>query len=112
MKQVDLVREMLTARVRYYKTITYVLLMLVSVCILSLAGTIYLPTHSEKEVITLFISLTSGLFGSLLTILTQGIQAARKLKSDEELAKEAEELMFAAALNNKKKEDENENKIT
>jgi hypothetical protein len=41
---------------------------------------------------TLFISLTSGLFGALLTIVTQGIQAARKLRSDEELQQSLEEI--------------------
>jgi hypothetical protein len=92
MKEEDLIRAMLTARVKYYRTITYTLLVLVTVCVIALAGTIYLPTHSEKEVVTLFISLTSGLFGSLLTIVTQGIQAARRLRSDEELEAGAEEL--------------------
>jgi hypothetical protein len=43
-------------------------------------------------VVTLFISLTSGLFGSLLTIVTQGIQAARRLRSDEELEAGAEKM--------------------
>lgn len=90
MKEEDLVRSMLTARVKYYRTITYVLLFLVSVCVISLAGTIYLPTHSEKEVTTLFIGLISTLFGSLLTLVTQGIQAARRLRSDEELQQGAE----------------------
>src|SRR4030095_15977799 len=90
MKEEDLVRSMLTARVKYYRTITYVLLFLVSVCVISLAGTIYLPTHSEKEVTTLFIGLISTLFGSLLTLVTQGIQAARRLRSDEELQEGAE----------------------
>jgi hypothetical protein len=92
MKEEDLVRSMLSARVKYYRSITYVLLFLVSVCVLTLAGTIYLPTHSEPAVTTLFISLTSGLFGSLLTIVTQGIQAARRLRSDEELQTIAEEI--------------------
>jgi hypothetical protein len=67
-----------------------VLLFLVSVCVISLAGTIYLPTHTEKEVTTLFIGLISTLFGSLLTLVTQGIQAARRLRSDEELQEGAE----------------------
>jgi len=92
MKEEDLIRAMLTARVKYYRTITYVLLVLVTICVVSLAGTIYFPTHSEKEVVTLFISLTSGLFGSLLTIVTQGIQAARRLRSDEELEAGAEQM--------------------
>lgn len=95
MKEEDLVREMLQARVKYYRTITYVLLGLVSLCVVTLAGTIYFPTHTEREVITLFISLTSGLFGSLLTIITQGIQAARRLRSDEELQQVAEEVEAA-----------------
>jgi TRAP-type C4-dicarboxylate transport system permease small subunit len=98
MKEEDLVRAMLSARVKYYRTITYVLLCLVSVCVLALAGTIYFPTHSEKEVTTLFISLTSGLFGSLLTIVTQGIQAARRLRSDDELQQLAEEFESRKAL--------------
>jgi hypothetical protein len=92
MKEEDLVRAMLSARVKYYRTITYTLLVLVTICVIALAGTIYLPTHSEKEVVTLFISLTSGLFGSLLTIVTQGIQAARRLRSDEELESGAEKM--------------------
>jgi hypothetical protein len=90
MREEDLIRSMLTARVKYYRTITYTLLVLVTICVIALAGTIYLPTHSEREVVTLFISLTSGLFGSLLTIVTQGIQAARRLRSDEELEAGAE----------------------
>jgi hypothetical protein len=69
--------------------ITYVLLFLVTVCIFTLAGTFYLPSHPEKEVTTLFISLASGLFGALVTIITQGIQAARKLQSDEEIQDKA-----------------------
>jgi hypothetical protein len=98
MREEDLVRAMLSARVKYYRTITYVLLGLVSVCVLSLAGTIYLPTHSEPAVTTLFISLVSGLFGSLVTIVTQGIQAARRLRSDEELQTIAEELEARASM--------------
>ena len=81
---------MLSARVKYYSRITYTLLGLCCVCVLALAGTIYFPTTKDKEVITLFISLTSGLFGALLTIVTQGIQAARRLRSDEELSEGAE----------------------
>ena len=92
MTEEDLVREMLQARVKYYRTITYVLLALVCLCVLALAGTIYFPSTTDREVITLFISLTSGLFGSLLTIVTQGIQAARRLRSDEELQAVAEEI--------------------
>ncbi len=85
MKEADLVRMILESRIKYYRTITYVLLFLVGVCIFTLAGTFYLPSHQEKEITTLFISLTSALFGALVTIITQGIQAARKLRSDEEL---------------------------
>jgi hypothetical protein len=92
MKEEDLVRSMLGARIKYYRTITNALLALVTICVVALAGTIYLPTHAEREVITLFISLTSGLFGSLLTIVTQGIQAARRLRSDEELQEGAENM--------------------
>ena len=92
MKEEDLVRSMLSARVKYYRTITYVLLALVTICVVTLAGTVYLPSTTDREVITLFISLTSGLFGSLLTIVTQGIQAARRLRSDEELAASAESM--------------------
>jgi hypothetical protein len=92
MKEEDLVRAMLGARIKYYRTITNALLGLVTICVVALAGTIYLPTHAEREVITLFISLTSGLFGSLLTIVTQGIQAARRLRSDEELQQGAENM--------------------
>jgi lysylphosphatidylglycerol synthetase-like protein (DUF2156 family) len=94
MKEEDLVLAMLTARVKYFRTITYVLLFLVSVCVLALAGTIYLPTHTEKEVMTLFVSLTSALFGALLTIVTQGISAGRKLKSDEELTEGIEKIQM------------------
>lgn len=108
MKEVDLVREMLLARVKFYRTITYTLLFLVSLCVVSLAGTIYLPTHSEKEVTTLFISLTSGLFGALLTIVTQGIQAARKLRSDEDLAAEVEEIQKRRIMELKPKPDQDE----
>lgn len=92
MTEEDLVREMLHARTKYYRSITYVMLGLVSVCVLAMVGTIYLPTHTEPEVKTLLITLTSGLFGSLLTIVTQGIQAARRLRSDEELQTIAEEI--------------------
>lgn len=82
----------LDARIRYYRTITYVLLFLVSICIFTLAGTFYLPSHQEKEITTLFISLASGLFGALVTIITQGIQAARKLQSEEEIQDKAMEI--------------------
>lgn len=85
MKESDMVRVILESRIKYYRTITYVLLFLAAVCIFTLAGTFYLPSHQEKEITTLFISLTSALFGSLVTIITQGIQAARKLRSDEEI---------------------------
>lgn len=101
MKEEDLIRALLTARVKYYRTITYVLLSIVSVCVLSLAGTLYLPTHPEKEVLTLFISLVSGLFGALVTILTQGIQAARKLRSDEELQSGAEMIEIKKIMEDK-----------
>lgn len=92
MKETDLVRALVSARVRYYYTITYVLLFLVSVAVLSLCGTIYFPAHAEPEVRTLLVSIASGLFGSMVTILTQGIQAARKLRSDEELQAEVERI--------------------
>lgn len=110
MTEEDLVRAMLGARVKYYSRITYVLLFLVCVCVLALAGTIYLPTHSEPAVTTLFITLTSGLFGSLLTIVTQGIQAARRLRSDEELLTimeemEAGKVMRRAALKEEARKD-------
>jgi hypothetical protein len=85
MKDEDLVRMILIARIKYYRTITYALLFLACLCIVTLAGTFYLPSHPEKEITTLFISLTSGLFGALVTIITQGIQMARKLRSDEEI---------------------------
>lgn len=94
MKETDLVRGIVEARVRYYRTITYVLLAIVSVSVLSLCGTIYFPTHTEPEVTTILISITSGLFGSLVTILTQGIQAARKIRSDEELQGEIERISY------------------
>ena len=91
MKEQDLTRLMLESRIKYYRTITYSLLGLATVCICTLAGTFYFPSHPEKEITTLFISLTSALFGSLVTIITQGIQQARKLRSDEELAAQAME---------------------
>jgi TRAP-type C4-dicarboxylate transport system permease small subunit len=87
-KQDDLVRVVLESRIKYYRTITYSLLALVAVCVLTLAGTFYFPSHIEKDITTLFISLTSALFGSLVTIITQGIQQAQKLRSDEELQKD------------------------
>jgi hypothetical protein len=86
MKEEDLVREMLQARVKFYRTITFTLLSLVSICVVALALTIFIPTRGDKEVIILFITLTAGLFGAFLTIVTEGIQAARRLRSDEELA--------------------------
>jgi TRAP-type C4-dicarboxylate transport system permease small subunit len=91
-KEADLVRVILESRIKYYRTITYTLLCIVAICILTLAGTFYFPSHQEKEITTLFISLTSGLFGALVTIITQGIQAARKLKSDEELQEEVHKI--------------------
>lgn len=94
MKEEDLTLAMLNARVKYFRTITYVLLGLVSVCVVALAGTIYIPSHGDKEVVILFISLVSGLFGALLTIVTQGIQAGRKLKSDEELTADLEKIQM------------------
>lgn len=102
MKERDLVRVMLEARIKYYRTITYVLLALAAVCIVTLAGTFYLPSHQEsKEIITLFISLTSGLFGALVTIITQGIQSARKLRSEEEIENMAMEMQKSAEENGK-----------
>jgi TRAP-type C4-dicarboxylate transport system permease small subunit len=101
MKEEDLIREMLQARVKYYRTITYVLLFLVCVCVLSLAGVMYWKKDTEREVVTLFIALTSTLFGSLMTIVTQGIQAARKLRSDEELTEELEKIHAKKLLERK-----------
>jgi hypothetical protein len=101
MKETDLVRALVVARVRFYRTITYVLLGVVTIAVLCLCGTIYLPTHSEPEVTTILISITSGLFGSLVTILTQGIQAARKIRSDEELQAEVERIAYQEATGTK-----------
>jgi hypothetical protein len=102
MKEEDLVRSMLNARVKYYRTITYTLLGLVSICVLTLAAkSFWGKTDVAKEVVTLFISLTSGLFGSLLTIVTQGIQAARRLRSDEELVAMVEQLEADRAMKEK-----------
>jgi hypothetical protein len=94
MKDRDLVRAMVGARVRFYRQITYVLLFCEVVCIMSLAGTIYLPTKTEPEVLTLLITFTSGLTGALITIITQGVQAARKMRSDEELQAELERISY------------------
>jgi hypothetical protein len=94
MKEADLVRAIVEARVRYYRRITTTLLILESICIVAMVGTIYLPTHTEPEVMTLLISFTSGLTGALITIVTQGVQAARKIRSDEELQAELERLGF------------------
>lgn len=94
MKEQDLVRAIVEARVRYYRRITNTLLVLEVVCIVGLIGTIYLPTHTEPEVMTLLISFTSGLTGALITIVTQGVQAARKIRSDEELQAELERLGY------------------
>ena len=103
MKEEDLIREMLSARVKFYRTITYVLLLLVSICVIALAGTIYIPTKGSPEVVILFITLTSGLFGAMVTIVTQGVQAARRLRSDEELAEGADKIQLNKVL--KEKED-------
>jgi hypothetical protein len=94
MTEGDLVRAIVEARVRYYRRITNTLLILESVCIVALVGTIYLPTKTEPEVMTLLISFTSGLTGALITIVTQGVQAARKIRSDEELQAELERIGF------------------
>lgn len=94
MKEQDLVRAIVEARVRYYRRITNTLLVLEVVCIVGLIGTIYLPTHTEPEVMTLLISFTSGLTGALVTIVTQGVQAARKIRSDEELQAELERIGY------------------
>jgi hypothetical protein len=94
MKESDLVRAIVEARVKYYSRITNVLLLLEAICIIGLVGTIYLPTKTEPEVMTLLISFTSGLTGALVTIITQGVQAARKIRSDEELQAEVERLGY------------------
>jgi hypothetical protein len=98
MKETDLVRAIVEARVRYYRRITNTLLALEAVCIVAMVGTIYLPTHTEPEVMTLLISFTSGLTGALITIVTQGVQAARKIRSDEELQAELERLGFQESM--------------
>ena len=89
MKEQDMTRLMLESRIKFYRTITYSLICLAAVCICTLAGTFYFPSHPEKEVTTLFISLTSGLFGSLVTIVVQSIQQAKKLQSEEDLQEAA-----------------------
>lgn len=43
---------------------------------------------------TLLISFTSGLTGALVAIVTQGVQAARKIRSDEELQAELERIGY------------------
>jgi hypothetical protein len=93
-KESDLIRAIVEARVRYYRRITNTLLILESICIIALVGTIYLPTKTEPEVMTLLISFTSGLTGALVTIVTQGVQAARKIRSDEELQAELERIGY------------------
>lgn len=104
---------MLSARVKYYRTITYVLLALVSVCVLTLAAkSFWGKTDVAKEVVTLFISLTSGLFGSLLTIVTQGIQAARRLRSDEELVQMVEEIEAQRAVKEKMEQSQQKDATT
>jgi hypothetical protein len=92
MKEEDLVKQMLGARVKFYSRITYVLLGIWSLSVIALAGTIYLPTNTEPEVLTVLIGLVSGLSTALLGIVTQGVAAARRLRSDEEIAKQVEEL--------------------
>jgi hypothetical protein len=120
MKETDLVRAIVEARVRYYRRITNTLLILEAICIVALIGTIYLPTHTEPEVMTLLITFTSGLTGALITIVTQGVQAARKIRSDEELQAELERLGYQETTGKKlpigifvhegdKKPDEKEN---
>lgn len=94
MKESDLVRAIVEARVRYYRRITNTLLALEAICIIAMVGTIYFPTHTEPEVMTLLISFTSGLTGALVTIITQGVQAARKIRSDEELQAELERIGY------------------
>jgi hypothetical protein len=117
MKEADLVRAIVEARVRYYRRITTTLLALEAICIVAMVGTIYLPTHTEPEVMTLLISFTSGLTGALITIVTQGVQAARKIRSDEELQAELERLGFQESTGMKlpprifvQKEDQEEHK--
>jgi hypothetical protein len=101
MKETDLVRALVEARVRYYRRITNTLLVLEVICIVALVGTIYLPTQTEPEVMTLLISFTSGLTGALVTIVTQGVQAARKIRSDEELQAELERIGYQATTGEK-----------
>lgn len=50
---------------------------------------------------TLLISFTSGLTGALVTIITQGVQAARKIRSDEELQAELERIGYQARTGEK-----------
>ena len=56
---------------------TEALLAAVGVC--AMAGTIYLKTHTEPEVLAGLIAITSGLIGSMTTLLTTYIQASRQV---------------------------------
>lgn len=53
-------------------------------------GTVFLKTHTEPAVLTLLITFITGLTTSLVAIVTQGMQAARRLRSDDELQLGAE----------------------
>ena len=44
----------------------------------SMAGTIYFKTHTEPEVLAGLIAITSGVIGSLGTLLTTYIQASKQ----------------------------------
>lgn len=50
---------------------------LAAIGVLAMAGTIYLPTHTEPEVLAGLIAITSALIGSMGTLLTTYIQASK-----------------------------------
>ena len=50
---------------------------LAGIGVLAMAGTIYLKTHTEPKVLAGLIAITSGLIGSMTTLLTTYVQASK-----------------------------------
>lgn len=79
----ELNRYALRARIRLFSFMVIFLCVLAAIGMLAMAGTIYFPTKTEPAVLTAFIAITSGLIGSLTTLLMTAIQAERRLSARE-----------------------------
>lgn len=79
MTEQELTTYLLKARVRMFYTILVFLAGLATISVLALAGTIYFPTKTEPAVLSAFIAITSGIVGSVTTVVMNAIQANRRL---------------------------------